>query len=203
LAHAGALYATSHGGTLPVMFLGSPSIHAFMPRELGAGEELPIPPGEGLPRSIASDETQRRNAVGLVSGYAAFYESFLLFGATNEDIDAVLARGFVARWRQGSFVIAEYRGCPIDVLVTDPPPDGHIEIGYAPWPASEPIWEKQFTPPFTIHLDHTICGDIWIRPIWRSNAAPDRAARCAGSRPDGTMLIPAKPGMQIRCQLQP
>jgi hypothetical protein len=210
LQHASALYATSHGGTLPSMFLGSPSIHAFLPRELGPDENLPIPAGEGLPPSIRSDATLRHHALAYVAAHAAFYESFLVFGASPADIDAVLARGFVARWRQQSFLIAEYRGCPIELTVTNPPASGSLEVAYSPWPAADPIWEKRFplrperaAEPFEVRLDHTICGDVWVRVIGRSDAAPERPARCVGSGPDGRMVLPARPGLAIRCQLQP
>lgn len=209
LEHVGSLYAANHGGTLPSMFLGSPSIHAFMPRELGPDEDLPIPPGEGLPAVIARDEVARRHALNYVAAHAAFYESFLLFGARPAEIDAVLAQGFVARWRQDTFLIAEARGCPMDLRIANPPPSGSIEVGYAPWPAVNPIWVKQFPLPpgpsaaaFTIAISHSICGDVWIRPIWRSAAPPERAARCEGSTPDGRIILSAKVDAEIHCRLE-
>ena len=207
LEHVAALYATAHGGTLPFMFVGSPSIHAFMPRDIGPEEEMPIPPGEGLPRAIAGDDVARRGAIALVAADAQFYESFLVFGARPEEIDAVLAMGFSSRFRQGSFLIAEPRGCAIDLVITNPPPNGSLEVAYGPVPASEPISTRQIAlaggteGPLRVPIRHAICGDVWLRPIWSSGTAPERFARCERTGPDARLIFPAKAGAEIRCTL--
>jgi hypothetical protein len=120
----------------------------------------------------------------------------------------VLALGFEARWRAPSFLMAEFRGCPRVLAIDNPPANGTIEVGYSPWPAprelsvrSFPIPAERPSGPLEIPLRHTVCGDISLRPVWRSGAEPDKAARCEGSTLDGRIILPAKAGAEVHCRL--
>lgn len=209
LEHIGALYAASEGGTLPIMFLGSPSIHAFMPREISSDEEFPAPPAEGLPRALAENENARRNAIRFVAAHAAFYESFLLFGARPDEIDDVIGLGFQTRWRSSSSLIAEFRGCPMELEVDNPPADGNLELAYSTWPTSAPLSVRTFprsrergAAPMRIPLPYLACGDLWLRPVWLSDATPDQGTRCEGSAPDGRIRLRANAGAAVvHCRL--
>ena len=203
LMHAGAMYATAHGGTIPVMFIGSGVIHPFAARELPDDEGLPVPKYTGLPSG--ADPELRPLALAYFAGYAAFYESFLVFGASPDELDAVVAYGFEPVWQQGSFMIAEYRGCSADVLVVDPPSDGVLQVEAAPWPLPERVWATRVEGTARqrpIPVAGALCGRMWTRVVWRG---PDgRISTCGGSMPDGRMVVELTPahGAHLRCRLE-
>jgi hypothetical protein len=205
LTHMAALYATEHGGTLSTFFLGNAAVHAFLPRP--SDDDLPMLDVHPPAANMLADPRMRQVVLAYYGEHAAFYESFLVFGARSQDIERVLSRGFAPRWRQGSFLLAEFHGCPVTLKLVRPPAFGAVAVSHAFWPLTESVWSASF--PMSpgegdgvrkIELPHAGCGDVWIRAEWTGKGTG--RATCRGAMPDGRMVIRATPsGAEVPCQL--
>jgi hypothetical protein len=194
LRHMAALYAASHGGTVTTMFNGNPSVHAFVAREFQ--DDLPIPqrPRVG-PEALANAEL-RSIALSYFAGYGAFYESLLLFGATPRDIDAVIQRGFVPDVRRETFLMARFRGCPVELVIVNPPASGRLRVEHGVWPVNTAMRAKDVEQlPLDgegkgrLQLERTPCGALWVHAAWRDARG---VRRCIGVPPPGVITFEAQ-----------
>lgn len=164
LEHLGSVYAAQHGGTLPSFFIGHPAIHAFGPKEIS--DDLPIPQLKVPPTEELEDPSLRETVITYFAAHAAFYESFLVFGALKKDQDSILDRGFVPRWQQGSFLMAEYKGCSVLLTIRPPSEPGRLVVEHGMAPLLQPVWSSptHLKPGqgVKIKLDRIGCGEVWV-----------------------------------------
>lgn len=184
------------------MFLGIPSIHAFVGREVD--DALPMPQRR-VPTSAELQDPEVRDAViTYFAEHAAFYESFLVFGARPDDIRSIFARGFTPRWQQGSFLMAEFRGCPVSLSVAKTGEAGKLVVAHAMWPLRQPVWVNEIPvqpeEPITMKLDKIGCGDVWISAVFADLQGKLRI--CKGSTPDGRLQIrAAEAPTELPCEM--
>jgi hypothetical protein len=207
LRHVAGLYVASQGGTIPLMFQGSPSVHAFVAKEFD--DDLPFPGMWALSEQQLHSPAFREAAVNYFAAYAAFYESLLVFGATPHDLDILEERGFVPRSREGGFMMAEFEGCPTEVAIVDAPGAGALLVQYAPWPLTEPTQSYQVSLTATpglvrVPIKKSLCGNAWVRVVWRPppELTSAKAMMCPANGPDGTMSFHSEgPMTTLPCRL--
>jgi len=200
-SHLGCVYAAQHGGTLPSFFIGHPATHAFGPREMT--DDLPIPQLQ-IPRAVElADPNLRETVITYFAAHATFYESFLVFGASKSDQEAIIARGFTPRWRQGSFLIAEYEGCSVLLTVRPPSEPGKLVVGHGMAPLRSPVWTSATNlkpgQGVKIKLDRIGCGDVWVTATL---FGARQAFVCKDAAPGGRIFAHTSQAMSaITCEL--
>jgi hypothetical protein len=189
LEHVGHLYAAQHGGAFSSMFLGAPAIHAFVPKEFQGDEVVPEMPRPGALE--LRDPMLRGTVLTYYAAHAAFLESFLIFGASPDDKRAVLARGFLPRFEQGGFLMAEFRGCPVALEIAPSGVSGTLQLSHGMWPVRTPVRQEERSARaeerLRVELPRIGCGEVWARPVFFGSDG--RARICRGAAPDGTILL--------------
>lgn len=201
LEHLGCVYAAQQGGTIPSFFIGHPAIHAFAPKEMT--DDLPIPQLKVPSVAELEDPNLRETVITYFAAHAAFYESFLVFGASKNDQDTILARGFVPRWQQGSFLIAEYQGCSVSLTVRPPSEPGRLVVGHGMTPLGQPVWSSPTNlkpgQGVKIKLDRIGCGDVWVKVAL---FGAQQAFACKGSTSGGRIeLHTSRIPVTLNCEL--
>jgi hypothetical protein len=207
--NAGALYATAHGGLTPYVFAGDPSIDAFRYRPGDATHPLPIRPEPtywqtiGEPR-FDEDPAFRAGVLARLAGYGAVYEDIVVVGGRPADLDAFVARGFVADYRGQSTLVARFRGCPIEVDVPRAAIDAPLTVEYGLVPVPEARWSRAFEPAdlagdgpsARVRVPQSACGDVWVRVAFRGAA---HRYRCANAGADGRILATVRGSGVLAC----
>jgi len=201
--HVPALYAVAQGGTLPALFAGNSSAHAFiaLPRSFP-----PMPP-EGIANEWM-DPQLRPIILQHFAAIGSFYEDVLLLGVKQEEVSALLARGYELNWQQGRFAMLTPKGCAPSIEIASTPTGGILRTSYGLVPLLDPVWTARVTAratpttPVRIPLESAPCGAIWIRTGWQ--AAPDSPLRfCREAMPDGRLVVNAIGGDLFRCHIDP
>lgn len=199
--HLACIYATQQGGTLPSFFMGHPAIHAFAAKEMA--DDIPIPQLKLPSAGDLEDPGLRETVITYFTAHAAFYESFLVFGASKVDQDAILARGFAARWQQGSFLMAEYQGCSALLTVRPPSEPGKLVVGHGMAPLREPVWTSATNlkpgQGVKIKLDRIGCGEVWVTAAL---FGAQQALVCKGSTSGGRFVLhTSQMPTSVNCEL--
>lgn len=189
--HLGALYAVAHGGSMPYLFSGSSSVHAFIART-DSNLRVPIPPVERFWTVVREPEFQtdaalRARVVTELAAYGTRYESIAVFGARPDDARRLESIGFVADWQQGSLFLGKHVPCAATLALSGP---GGATPGLA-WGVDSletPMVETDLpplpagVPAVSTKLDGLACGAVWLR-------VSTPAGACAGADPSGRLRL--------------
>ena len=196
LLHFYALFAVSHGGTVPYGFYGPAAVHAFVPR---AELPVPVPPYRywGLERNDPrlTHPEARTAMLSELAVFGSYYENILVFGANESDRALLLDRGYVIDFEHGSFINAHDVPCAVevssDVLPADPPVmvrGGAREEEL--WPATIAKATDRRGIKASLKM---LCGDVWVRVRWQNSEQ-----RCANADAQGRIAIHAEHGTVTR-----
>jgi hypothetical protein len=190
--HLGALYAVAHGGSMPYLFSGSSSVHAFTTRT-DSDLVVPIPPVArywtiiGDP-AFQTDAALRAGVVTELAAYGTHYESIAVFGARPDDVRLLESIGYVADWKQGSLFLGKPVPCAAMLTLSGPANTmPHLAWGLSPLEA--PMLEMNLPPlpvgvdAVSLKLDGLACGSVWLR-VSTQNGTP-----CAGADTSGRLAL--------------
>jgi hypothetical protein len=190
LLHFSALFAVSHGGTVPYGFYGPAAVHAFVPRN---PVPVPVPPYRywGLQRKDPrlTHPEARTAMLSELAVFGTYYENILVFGASASDRALLLDRGYVIDFEHGSFINAHDVPCAVElvseVLAGDPP------VMIRGGAREEELWPARITPTADrrgIKASLTmLCGDVWVRVHWQNSER-----RCANADALGRIALHAE-----------
>ena len=217
LLNLGQLYATEQGGFPAYTFAVSPVTHHVLVRD-DAASAFPPAPDRNFPVMLAReggapDTPLRRRLLTYAAAYGPAFEDVILWGHPS-DADELLARGFVADWREGGLLLAHFEGCPLALTletttegVLDDAVDGPIEVELGWLPLSEPSRRFRAEREATagagpgsrrIPLPGAPCGPVWIR------ARTAGGGTCRGADGQGRLLVPdVRAAPELLCTLEP
>jgi hypothetical protein len=216
LLNLGQLYATEQGGFPAYTFAISPVTHHVLVRD-DAARAFPPVPDRNFPVLLAreggaADTPLRRRLLTYAAAYGAAFEDVILWGHPS-DAELLLARGFVADWREGGLLLAHFEGCPLALsldsagALDEDDLDGPIEVELGWLPLSEPArrFRAERDPAAgvgpgsrRIPLPGAPCGPVWIR------ARTAGGATCRGVDAEGRLLVPeVRATPELICTLEP
>lgn len=196
LLHIGALYAVVEGGSIPYLFAGSPSVHAFTFRTDGTV----LPPAPAIEAywpivdtpAFDADLGLRKKVLTGLAAYGMRYEGIIVAGARPTDLAELAERGYVTDWQQGFMLLAHFASCKADLVFSseDAAMKPRVEVGMEPEPV--PLVDMVVSAPIPdgnlshAKLSRLPCGEAWLRVTWPSEPGrPSEGRRCANADRDG------------------
>jgi hypothetical protein len=217
LLNLGQLYATEQGGFPAYTFAISPVTHHVLVRD-DMAREFPRYPDRGFPVLLAREggapgTSLRRKLLDYVAAHGAAFEDVILWGHPS-DADRLLARGFVADWREGGLLLAHFEGCPLALTLEsaaggplDDALEGPIEVELGWVGLVEP--SRRFRGAIDaavgtaagsrrIPLPGAPCGAVWVR------ARTAAGGTCRGADAEGRIVVPeVRATPELTCTLEP
>ena len=202
IAHAspfvqlGQLYLVEQGGMNPYLFASKKAVHPILYR--APLEDLfPEPPPAFIGKKFGAGDVPLPAERAWLAALASKYDDVILFGKTDEDVEAFLSFGFKPDFRQGRLLLARYEGCKIDLRRTRATGEP-TTFSYAFWPLVEPAGEV-VVPADTDRATVSV-------PCGRVNLAlqrPKGSRKACLNWPGGTQLTGTMgPRTRITCELE-
>jgi hypothetical protein len=170
LRNIGALYALEQGGYVPYLFANNPSLHGHLvPPDVRA--QLPEQPHRGYISPLFEQEhpapLERAMILDYMLGFGARYDDVILSGEPA-DVDAMLARGFVAEFRRGGAAVARFVGCPTKFRArAEGLLDRPMLFAYGWHPSPEPYVAERIPvrvkKGIAFDIPGAPCGEVWLR----------------------------------------
>jgi hypothetical protein len=130
------LYLVEQGGMNPYLFASKKAVHPILYR--APLEDLfPEYPPAFVGKTYLEGDTPAPAQRAWLATLASRYDDVILFGRTDEDVEALLSYGFHADFRQGRLLLARFEGCTIDLRRARTTTEA-TEIDYSFWPLLEP-----------------------------------------------------------------
>jgi hypothetical protein len=183
LRHVEALYATSLGGSVPILFAGPPSIYAFRPREDDVGRSLPQVPldlfwAPDMVPGFRDDPAARERALTRIGVYGPSIDAIEMVEGKGGDVEILRHLGFEIAWQNASVTVLTFRGCASELVFEGvaqsiagpraPPSEGRVPVAFGVGDIEEPVWAgkldfARLLPGTSMITPLRFCGRVWVR----------------------------------------